>query len=461
MRMFTSRPGTQKYQIKTHSQAYHRPYRICAMTGTPSPPDIGPPENAIPSSSELPADIKDLLESSSFERSGALRKLLLYLWHNRSGTLSEYAVATEALGRRADFDPKIDATVRVQVSRLRQKLKEFYEGEGENFPLLLRIPMGSHVLEVSPRLTEAVGMASDNLAEPPDAMPRQTFYLSLLGAACLLLLAMCLWLLKKQQGLPGQNVVTNTSAREFWRKILDGPQRTRIVLAAPDFFFFGSDNTRIRDLRVNDFSAWDSSAVLKKLSAESGKTPHLDQSYTVRADTFASIGLARYLDGIGLGQKVDFVDSIDAPVHALGQANQVVFGTYTTLYSYKSYLDRMNFVIGPHENFVINRQPAPGELKSYDKTWENGDELRTIQPGIIALLPSLEGNTHLLILQARYSSSLVTFLTSSAGVDQLEKMRRAHGSPPYYEAVVFAEMDADRVIRVWPVALHPALTSTK
>jgi hypothetical protein len=142
------------------------------MTGTPSPPDIGPPENAIPSGSELPADTKDLLESSSFERSGALRKLLLYLWHNRSGTLSEYAVATEALGRRADFDPKIDATVRVQVSRLRQKLKEFYEGEGENFPLLLRIPMGSHVLEVSPRLTEAVGVTSDNLAEPPDAMPR-------------------------------------------------------------------------------------------------------------------------------------------------------------------------------------------------------------------------------------------------------------------------------------------------
>jgi hypothetical protein len=431
------------------------------VIATPSPPDIDPPENAPPSSLESPADINSLLESSNFERSGALRKLLLYLWHNRSETLSEYAVATEALGRRADFYPKIDATVRVQVSRLRQKLKEFYEGEGEDFPLLLRIPMGSHVLEVSHRPMETAAVASDNPVQPQDVRPRQTLYLALLGAACLLLLDMSLWLLKKQQGLPGQNVVTNTSAREFRRNILDGPQRTRIVLPAPDFFFFGSDNTRIRDLRVNDFSTWDSSTVLKKLSAESGQTPHLDQSYTVRADTFASIGLARYLDAIGLGQKVDFVDSVDAPVHALGQANQVVFGTYTTLYPYKSYLDRMNFVIGPHENFVSNRHPAPGELKSYDKTWENGDDLRTIQPGIIALLPRLEGNTHLLILQARYSSSLVTFLTSSAGIDQLEKMRRTHGSPPYYEAVVFAEMDADRVIRVWPVALHSALTDTK
>jgi hypothetical protein len=44
--------------------------------------------------------------------------------------ISEYAVATDALGRRIDFDPKTDASVRVQISRLRRKLKDFYETEG-------------------------------------------------------------------------------------------------------------------------------------------------------------------------------------------------------------------------------------------------------------------------------------------------------------------------------------------
>jgi hypothetical protein len=76
-----------------------------------------------------------------------MRALLLYLWQHRQESLSEYAVATGAFGRRSDFDPKIDATVRVQVGRLRTKLKEFYDAEGESLPLRLSIPLGGHELK--------------------------------------------------------------------------------------------------------------------------------------------------------------------------------------------------------------------------------------------------------------------------------------------------------------------------
>jgi hypothetical protein len=430
---------------------------------TPVPAAVRQPVSATALLGSEPLDeIKALLESTSLDRSATLKKLLVYLWQNRGEIVSEYAVATEALGRRPDFDPKIDATVRVQISRLRLKLKEFYEGEGADFPLLLQIPMGTHVLEVSQRPVDSAATAEvSSVSNPaPDRRSRHTLYLFLLAAMCVLVIGLGFLLWKNQQELsrPG---IAKTPAREFWGRILDGPQRTRIVLPTPDFFFFKSDNTRVRDLHVNDYSTWDTSAILKKLSAESKEAPHLDQSYTVKADTFAAIGLARYLDEAGLGQRVDFVDNAQAPLQTLGQANQIVFGTYTTLYPYKSYLDRMNFVIGPHENYVSNLHPAPGEAKSYAKTWENGGDLRTVQPGIIALLPSLEGNTHLLLLQARYSSSLITFLTSSSGVDQLEEMWKKHGSPTYYEAVIFAEMDGDRVIRAWPVALHSFANNTK
>ena len=75
----------------------------------------------------LPESIRQVLDSRTFERAPTLRTLLTYLWHNRDQAISEYAIATEALGRSRSFDPKTDATVRVQVSRLRQRLEKFYQ----------------------------------------------------------------------------------------------------------------------------------------------------------------------------------------------------------------------------------------------------------------------------------------------------------------------------------------------
>ena len=76
-----------------------------------------------------------------------MRTLLHYLWQHRGEAISEYAIAVDALGRNPDFDPRADATVRVQIARLRAKLKEFYEGEGLAFPLRLSIPVGRHEIK--------------------------------------------------------------------------------------------------------------------------------------------------------------------------------------------------------------------------------------------------------------------------------------------------------------------------
>src|SRR6476661_7131019 len=76
---------------------------------------------------EQPESLRRLLESRAFEKPPALRALLTYLWQHRGESISEYAIATEALGRTPGFDARTDATVRVQISRLRQRLEKFYE----------------------------------------------------------------------------------------------------------------------------------------------------------------------------------------------------------------------------------------------------------------------------------------------------------------------------------------------
>jgi hypothetical protein len=50
---------------------------------------------------------------------------------------------------------------------------------------------------------------------------------------------------------------------------------------------------------------------------------------------------------------------------------------------------------------------------------------------------------------------LVSFLTSSEGLGQLERLWKENGSPEYYEAVVNAEMDGATLVRFWPVAIRP------
>jgi len=59
--------------------------------------------------------------------------------------LKEYTIGVEAFGRREDFDPKTDPIVRVQIHRLRQKLKEYYDVEGLHDPILIEIPKGHYL----------------------------------------------------------------------------------------------------------------------------------------------------------------------------------------------------------------------------------------------------------------------------------------------------------------------------
>jgi hypothetical protein len=79
-------------------------------------------------SPECLAQINRPVNTPWLQSSEALCKLLQYLAHHTlnspAGHLKEYQIATEALGRPADFDPQSDSCVRVQVGRLRTKLAE-------------------------------------------------------------------------------------------------------------------------------------------------------------------------------------------------------------------------------------------------------------------------------------------------------------------------------------------------
>src|SRR5215469_6834023 len=61
-------------------------------------------------------------------------------------SLKEFSIAMEVFDRNSDYDPNIDAIVRVEARRLRAKLKSYYEeGPGTVDPVLIGLRPGSYV----------------------------------------------------------------------------------------------------------------------------------------------------------------------------------------------------------------------------------------------------------------------------------------------------------------------------
>ena len=62
-------------------------------------------------------------------------------------SLKEFSIAMEVFDRTSEYDPNIDAIVRVEARRLRAKLKAYYEqGQGLDEPFKLLAPPISQVV---------------------------------------------------------------------------------------------------------------------------------------------------------------------------------------------------------------------------------------------------------------------------------------------------------------------------
>jgi hypothetical protein len=55
-------------------------------------------------------------------------------------TVNEYAVAMDVFDREASYDSSVDATVRVEASRLLNRLRDYYAEEGRNDRLIIEVP---------------------------------------------------------------------------------------------------------------------------------------------------------------------------------------------------------------------------------------------------------------------------------------------------------------------------------
>jgi TolB-like protein/Flp pilus assembly protein TadD len=97
----------------------------------------------------LREELERVLSSACFARSERVSKLLRFLverqLEGRESELKESSIGVEVFGRRPDYDPKLDSTVRTEAVRLRARLSKYYSTEGRQNPLVIEVPKGGYV----------------------------------------------------------------------------------------------------------------------------------------------------------------------------------------------------------------------------------------------------------------------------------------------------------------------------
>jgi hypothetical protein len=201
------------------------------------------------------SEVGRIVNSDILRGSESLCHLLEYLASHsvdeQGSSVKEYQIATEVFGRPPDFDPRLDSTVRVQTSRLRAKLAEYYAGPGAQDAVVVEIPRGAYSVAVHARAVPAEAVPQPEV-RPADVRPpvRGDGYkiAAWLLAICSCALLVSLVYTSRNRPIPVAAVEAEIPAplKALWHVFIDAPERTWVVFSNAEFV--GRPETGLRYL---------------------------------------------------------------------------------------------------------------------------------------------------------------------------------------------------------------------
>ena len=118
-------------------------------------------KDRVTSQTEILTEVEYLLDGVVGRKTnqGLILQYLGKLYERGEGSAKEHAIAVEALGRGADFDPKREAIVRVEMHKLRRALKTYYSGPGRERAVQISLASGRYALAVEVAVVEKTTVA--------------------------------------------------------------------------------------------------------------------------------------------------------------------------------------------------------------------------------------------------------------------------------------------------------------
>jgi hypothetical protein len=209
---------------------------------------VGSQSRPIESADKRLEQISRVVRSPVLQGSEALCSLLKFLAERSFSTpdvpIKEYQIATEVFGRPPNFDPRLDSAVRVQMSRLRAKLSEYYNGVGRSDPILVEIPKGSHTVVFTERDSTAATPGADTVTrtaavEPAPVVRSNLWKWSAAGLAAVVLAGIAASQLgnwgKPVAGASDRAARSRNAAETFWRSFLQSAEEPLVVFSNAEF----------------------------------------------------------------------------------------------------------------------------------------------------------------------------------------------------------------------------------
>ncbi|MBX9602767.1 MAG: hypothetical protein K2X35_17320 [Bryobacteraceae bacterium] len=188
--------------------------------------------------------VERIADSPVLHNSESLCNLLRFLARHSlespATPIKEHQIAVEVFHRHDNFDPRLDSTVRVQTSRLRTKLAEYYSASDD--PLILEIPKGSYGLMVKQRRAAETAPASPPAGpreRAAEAQQKASFDLApahlWLGAGLVVLTALITWGLTRPSSPSAPKVSASTALDTFWAAYRRGSEKPLIIFSNAEF----------------------------------------------------------------------------------------------------------------------------------------------------------------------------------------------------------------------------------
>jgi Malectin domain len=114
------------------------------------------------------AELQAILASPAFVRAPTVSRILAYVceryFEGDLEAIKEYNIAVEALGRGPDFSPSEDSIIRVEATRLRKRLREYYATERASHRCQLQLSESGYI----PVFATRNGETAEAMAPPSD-----------------------------------------------------------------------------------------------------------------------------------------------------------------------------------------------------------------------------------------------------------------------------------------------------
>jgi hypothetical protein len=392
-----------------------------------------------------------VVASAPFSKTERLSSLLIYVCDvaldGRADELSEQNVGEAVFGRARDYDSANDGIVRAQVSRLRQRLDLYFDGEGVSEAIRIVIPRGGYVPFFEPRLPKEVVVPAPapmpdpviSFAEPVRIEKRRIGSTGLMWGLIVVLAIAVLALLFKMTIAPREAQPVHSAGHPFWSLMFGADQPTTLVLADSNLVVW--QGLMKRDVGLAEYLSGDYRTTIPPTA-----TPLQIEALGIARGRYTSmidVEMVQYFSQISQSErsKLGVRYTRDLRPNDLKMGNIILSGAPEANPWVQLFQRDMNFVYSydraNRKTSVLNRSPKGNEPRQWDSF--QTDKQHQVY-GVVAYLPNLSGNGNVLILEGTTiagTESALDFVSDDAQLlPFLKQIRQPDGKIPHFEVLL-------------------------